>query len=102
MMQGSTGRMTLRDERGFYYFPILDDKKVRMYVRRNSAGEIEYRMWEAQHPEVWEDHQWLPRRLLAQFQEFYHKNRNGKANPLTLYDEKIAEALLKNTSADKQ
>lgn len=92
----------MRDEKGFYYFPILEDKQVRMYVRRNSAGEIEYRMWEAQHPEVWEDHQWLTRSLVAQFQEFYQKNRKGKTNPLALYDEKIAEALLKNTRTGKQ
>lgn len=86
----------MRDETGAYYFPILGEKNVRMYVRKNDAGEIEYRMWEAEHPEVWEDHQWLTRKMLARFQEFYRQNRNSGADPLLLYDEKIAEALLKN------
>lgn len=87
----------MRDETGLYYFPDLADKNVRMYVRKNSSGEIEYRMWEQGHPEVWDDHQWLTREVVAQVQELYRQKRNSGANPLALYDEKVAIALLKNS-----
>ena len=68
----------MKDERGLYYFPNAADHRARMYVRRGEDGGVQFRLWQADHPDVWDRHQW----------------RNADADPLKLYDAAVARALL--------
>lgn len=49
----------MKDERGLYYFPNAADRRARMYVRRGEDGGVQFRLWQSDHPEVWDRHQWL-------------------------------------------
>jgi hypothetical protein len=71
----------VQDELGLYYHPILENKKIRMYVRAGSDN-IEFRMWNADDPQ--------------QAADFYKEEGRGKP-PLHLYDIEIAERLLKDS-----
>lgn len=45
----------MQDSLGVYYLPRPGIPAVRVYVRRGDSGEIEFRMWDQDHPEVWEN-----------------------------------------------
>ena len=47
----------MKDERGLYYFPNAADHRARMYVRRGEDGGVQFRLWQSDHPEVWDRHQ---------------------------------------------
>ena len=83
----------MKDETGLYYHPDPSDAKTRVYVRESAAG-VEFRMWRADHPEVWERHEWLAYDVLMAAASMY-KDRGNKADPLTFYDLNVARALLK-------
>jgi hypothetical protein len=83
----------MRDERGLYYHPTLQNRRTRMYVRLNQ-GRVEYRMWSSEDPDIWERHEWISREVVQKACEVF-KIRDPKRNPLGLYDEDIAKALLK-------
>lgn len=86
----------MKDERGIYYYPVLQNKKRRMYVRRN-GDDIEFRMWDSDDPTVWEDHHWLSIAVIKKAAEIYtsHPTYTGRS-PLHLYDMDIAKQLLKD------
>lgn len=84
----------MRDPRGYYYYPNPAYKTTRMYVRRAQGrpdGDIEFRLFSDENPDVWERHEWLSIHVLRKAAALYE----GQANPLSLYDMDIAEALLK-------
>ena len=83
----------MKDETGLYYHPDPSDAKTRVYVRESAAG-VEFRMWRAAPPEVWERHEWLAYDVLMAAASMY-KERGNKAAPLTFYDLNVARALLK-------
>ncbi len=83
----------MKDENGLYYHPDPSDSKTRVYVRQTPAG-VEFRMWRADHPEVWERHGWLALAVLAAAADMY-KERGG-SDPLVCYDMNVARALLKD------
>lgn len=84
----------MRDERGLYYHPQPGNAKVRVYVRRRD-GDVEFRLWQADHSEVWEAHEWLPVEVIRNAAALYvHDGRGGGADPMRLYDEVVALALL--------
>ena len=84
----------MKDERGIYYFAQPGNTNVRVYVRENN-GEIEFRLWESNNPQVWEKHDWIPLEVIKQAASLYKKERNPEADPLKLYDVNVARALLK-------
>ena len=86
----------MKDERGIYYYPVLQNKKRRMYVRR-AGRNIEFRMWDSNDPSVWEDHHWLSIEVIKKAAEIYtsHPSYTGKS-PLHLYDMEIAKQLIKD------
>lgn len=84
----------MRDERGLYYHARPGDSKARVYVKKDENGEILFRLWQADHPEVWEGHPWLPMAVIEQAASLYREERNPDANPLRLYDLAVARALL--------
>lgn len=83
----------MQDERGHYYYAQAGNPKARVYVR---LGEdtIEFRLWESDHPEVWEQHGWLPYEVISRAAKLYQAERNPDADPLKLYDITIAKNLL--------
>lgn len=84
----------MRDERGLYYHAEAGNPKVRVYVRKNAAGEIEFRLWYADHPEAWEKHGWLGMDIIEQAATLYRDERGQDKNPLKIYDLAIARSLL--------
>ena len=82
----------MRDANGLYYYPNPSEPRSRVYVRQGDEG-IEFRLWHADHPAVWEKHGWLPLAAIEQAAAAY-KERNSGANPLLLYDAAVAQALI--------
>lgn len=89
----------MKDERGLYYHPNAGDSLSRVYVRRGPDGEVEFRLWSAEHPEVWERHPWLSLSVVQNAARFYKEERNRNADPLKLYDLAVARALLAEDEA---
>ena len=84
----------MKDDRGLYYYPDPSDQKTRVYVREE-AGGIEFRLWRSEHPEVWEQHEWLPYAVVSVAAAMY-KERGTGADPLAFYDLNVAQALIKS------
>ncbi len=86
----------MKDDRGLYYYPQPGNTKVRVYVRRGEDAGVEFRLWESEHAEVWEKHDWLPHAVILEAAAMYKKLGRGSegADPLVLYDAAVAEALL--------
>lgn len=84
----------MKDANGLYYYPDPADVSTRVYVRQG-AGGIEFRLWRADHPEVWERHDWLAYEVIEAAASVY-KERGSGSNPLTLYDVNVGKALLKD------
>ena len=82
--------MNMKDDRGLYYHPQPQNKRVRMYVRR-FGSEIQFRLWNQDIPDLWEEHGWVPFEAVQQAAKMFA----GKAfNPGQVYDIHVAEALL--------
>lgn len=80
----------MKDDRGLYYHPQLQNKRIRMYVRR-LGSEIEFRLWNQDEPELWEEHGWVPHEAIQQAAKMYQ----GKDfDPTKVYDINLAQALL--------
>jgi hypothetical protein len=86
----------MRDERGLYYYPQPGNSKVRVYVRPGDGDAVEFRLWQAEYPEVWEKHDWIPLDVIRQAAQLYRERGSGRTpgDPLVLYDETVARALL--------
>ena len=82
----------MKDERGLYYYPSLQNRDTRMYVRE-SDGVIEFRLWSAENPEIWERHEWIPLDVVRKAAKMY---KNPERNPLGLYDMDVARRLLRD------
>lgn len=83
----------MKDKIGIYYFPIPENKRVRMYVRKKN-NEIEFRMKNEDDPSVWNDHGWVPYDAIQQAQVLY-ENR-GRFDPKRAYDIQIAQVLIRD------
>ena len=82
----------MKDERGLYYIPSLQNPEVRMYVRRGE-DEIEFRLFNPEEPIIWEKHQWMPYSVIEQAAAMF-RERDTDRNPLALYDMSIAQKIL--------
>ena len=88
----------MKDQRGLYYYPSMQDHDVRMYVRESEEGALEFRLYNAKHPEVWERHEWIPMDVVRTAARMY---RNQERNPLALYDEDVAKRLVEDERAGR-
>lgn len=86
----------MQDERGLYYYPDPANRRARVYVRANNE-DIEFRLWQADHAEVWEKHEWIPLAVIRHAAAMY-RDMGREADPMRLYDEAVARALLKEAS----
>ena len=86
----------MRDELGLYYHPQPGNSKLRVYVRAADGNEVEFRLWQADYPEAWEKHDWVPLDVIRQAARLYREGDSAqtRGDPLALYDEKVARALL--------
>lgn len=85
----------MKDNIGLYYLPRPGDTRVRVYVRRGPDGEVQFRLWQADFPQIFEGHQWLSHDVLARATQMYRDERNANIDPLWLYDINVARELLK-------
>ncbi|EFK09081.1 conserved hypothetical protein [delta proteobacterium NaphS2] len=86
----------MKDERGNYYYPFPQNKKVRMYVQEKD-GMVQFRLWNSDDSKLWEEHGWIPYDAILQAAEMY-KNKSDKKSdfdPNRAYDLDAAQALLK-------
>lgn len=81
----------MKDEYGLYYYPNPLQKQFRMYVREID-GEIQFRLWNAQDPELWQQHGWVPYAAILEAAKIYAGN---SLEPKQAYDIEIARALVK-------
>lgn len=84
----------MQDKNGVFYYPTPQNKRVRMYVR-DQDGTIEFRLSNADHPEVWERHGWLDMDIIKRGARMFQEERDAKADPSKLYDVDMARYLLK-------
>ena len=89
----------MKDELGLYYHPQAGNALSRVYVRRGPDGEVEFRLWRADHPEVWERHPWLSMAVVRSAARMYQQERKAESDPLLLYDIAVARALLQEDEA---
>jgi hypothetical protein len=84
----------MKDEKGLYYYPFPDNKKVRMYVEV-IKGEICFRLWNQEDPELWEEHGWVPNEAILQAGKMY---TGTGFDPNSAYDINLAKALINTES----
>jgi hypothetical protein len=82
----------MKDNKGIYYYPFPQNKRVRMYVRTVGA-DICFRMWNADDEKLWEEHGWVSYEAVKQAAGMYE----GKGfNPGKTYDIEAAKALIRD------
>ncbi|NNF98671.1 MAG: hypothetical protein HKM93_04780 [Desulfobacteraceae bacterium] len=80
----------MKDQRGLYYHPNINNKKIRVYVRKTIMG-IEFRLWNTDDPQLWKDHGWVPYDAIAQAKTMY---RSKSFNPEDIYNLDLATELI--------
>ncbi|ACV67559.1 hypothetical protein [Desulfohalobium retbaense] len=80
----------MQDFRGTYYFPVPNNRQVKMYVRDHD-GVIQFRLCNEQEPDVWQRHGWLSYEDVRQASQMYEGELK---DPLQFYDFEIAKHLL--------
>lgn len=80
----------MKDGRGLYYYPYPQNKRVRTYVRR-FGSDIEFRLWNQDDPDLWEEHGWVSHEAIVQAAKLFGKK---SFNPQQAYDIELAKALL--------
>ena len=85
----------MKDERGLYYYPFPQNKKVRMYIREDQDS-VCFRLWQADDSQLWIEHGWVPYEAIRQAAAMH---RRGSFDPDTAYDINVARALLKDDAA---
>ena len=80
----------MKDKRGIYYYPFPQNKKVHMYVRAKDNC-IEFRLWNAADPKLWQDHGWVPYEAVKQAEALY---QGKNFDPSQAYDINLAKALI--------
>jgi hypothetical protein len=82
----------MKDDRGNYYYPFPQNKQVRMYIHEKD-DMIYFRLWNADDPELWVQHGWIPYDAILQAQAMYEQK--NRFDPRKAYDLEIAKAVLK-------
>ena len=81
----------MKDDRGLYYHPQPQNKRVRMYVRK-FGSEVQFRLWNQDLTELWEEHGWVAHEAIQQAAKMYEGKK--AFDPGQVYDINIAEELL--------
>jgi len=83
----------VQDEKGLFYYPVLGNKKLKMYVRL-TPEEVEFRPFDFDDPSLWDEHGWVPYSAILEAKKFNI--------PAHLYDIEIAIRLLKDAIEDQE
>lgn len=83
----------MKDQRGLYYYPFIQNKKVRMYVSE-AQGSIRFRLWSSEDSKLWEEHGWVPYEAIRQA-GFLFDAKKSNFDPGQAYNIEIAKLLLK-------
>lgn len=83
----------MQDKDGIFYYPYPGNKRIRMYVREQD-GNIEFRLSNVDHPEIWERHGWLDMDIIKRGARMFEE-RGAKADPTKIYDIETARFLIK-------
>jgi len=86
----------MKDERGVYYYPFPDNKRVRMYVKEEN-NSIYFRLWSADDENLWQEHGWVPYAAVQEAMKLYE---GQNFNPSQAYDITIARAMLREAGSD--
>ena len=81
----------MKDERGVYYYPIPQNKRVKMYVQDRDET-VYFRLWNADDPQLWAQHGWIPYEAIKRAEAMYQ--RKNAFNPKQAYDLEIARTVL--------
>ena len=85
----------MKDDRGKYYYPFPQNKKVRMYVQEE-GDEVFFRLWNSDATELWDEHGWIPYEAIKQAEAMYDREKDFKPNEA--YNLEIARGVLKEDS----
>jgi hypothetical protein len=88
----------MKDDKGLYYYPFPDNRRVHMYVRE-AEGTVWFRLWNADDPKIWEEHGWVPYGAIQQAIAMY---KGGGFDPRQAYDIKVAGILLEESKVETQ
>ncbi len=86
----------MKDQLGIYYYPYPQNKRVRTYVRRRN-DDIEFRVRSDDDPKMWTEHKWVSWEAIQQAKILYHGNKKNNFDPDRVYDNKLAEILIRET-----
>lgn len=92
----------MKDERGLYYFPNAADHRAACTCGAVRTAAWQFRLWQSDHPEVWDRHQWLDLQVIEDAARLYREERNADADPLKLYDAAVARALLEEAGRERR
>jgi hypothetical protein len=81
----------MKDKRGLYYYPYPQNKRVKTYVRQ-FGNDIEFRLWNEDDPQLWEEHGWIAHEAIIQAARLFTKK---SFDPNQVYDVELAKALFK-------
>ena len=84
----------MQDKDGIFYYPNPANKRIRMYVRENE-GNIEFRLSNVDHPEIWEYHGWIDIDIVRRGARMFEE-RGSKVDPTNIYDLETARYLIKD------
>ncbi len=93
------GKIIMEDDLGLYYYPVLENKNIRVYVRRG-FDDIEFRLWNADDKNLWNDHGWVEWNAIQQAARLYREEKREGKPPVEFYDIEIAKRLLKDALGD--
>ena len=89
----------MKDKRGLYFYPFPGNRQTRTYVRE-SGGDILFRLWSADDPDLWKEHGWVPYEAIKQAAGMF---KRGGFDPDQAYDIQVAKALIEeNRQGDEQ
>ena len=81
----------MKDDKGLYYHPFPQNKRVRMYVQA-TGNDVLFRMWNQDDAQLWEEHGWVPHSAVTRAVEMYDKKN---FDPNQAYDIHVAREILK-------
>lgn len=85
----------MNDEKGLFYYPFPQNKRVRMYVK-DEDGAVWFRLWSQDDARLWDDHGWVPWDAIHKAKSMYREERpQGGFQPDKAYDLDVARLILK-------
>lgn len=84
----------MKDKHGLYFYPRIEEKKLRMYVREHE-GHIQFRLWNQDYPLIWKKHPWTDHEAILKAHALY-KEQGKTTDPLLMYDLNVAKRLIED------